>query len=149
MNKFIRQHRLLPGDEIVLPKSLFNLVQHHAVYLGQNQSGEDLIIENKIGHGVKLTRAEDFFPADGVVTRINRFQGTPAQREALVKKAITSLGRSYDLINFNCEHFSNEIRNGSPRSRQVEKIGLGALGILIGVLIFGNNKKTVSRQRWR
>lgn len=147
MNKFIKLHRLLPGDEIVLPKSEFRIVQHHAVYLGQNQAGQDLIIENNVGYGVKLTRVEDFFPADGAVTRINRFQGTPAQREAVVKKAISSLGRSYDLINFNCEHLSNEIRNGSARSRQVEKVGWGIAGILLGLVVFGGNS-TSKRRRY-
>lgn len=147
MNKYVYQHRLRPGDEIVLPKSAFNLVQHYAVYLGEDNAGTSWIVENKQGHGVKLTKADDFFPAGGSVTRINRFTGSALEREALVKKALDSVGRSYHLINFNCEHFSTELRSGRARSRQVEKVGWGVFLLVVAGALFSNGNRGVSRRR--
>jgi len=46
--QLIRQFNLEPGDRIVAPKSLFGIIQHHALYLGYNNLGQHLICENII-----------------------------------------------------------------------------------------------------
>ncbi len=43
MNQKILQPGLLPADRIVVPKSVLRIVQHHALYLGKNHQGIDLI----------------------------------------------------------------------------------------------------------
>lgn len=59
--QLISELNLEPGDRIVVPKSLFGIIQHHALYLGYDSLGQHLICENIIGVGVKLTRVDVFF----------------------------------------------------------------------------------------
>lgn len=132
MNKFIQKYRLQPGDEVVLPKSVFNLVQHYAIYIGRNTYGVDEFIENKIGQGVVITAANEFFPADGKLTRINRFKGSTYDRIIAIRKAKSFIGKPYNAMLFNCEHFTSHVRTGKARSKQVENVGW----LLAGVLLF-------------
>ncbi len=133
MNQKILQLGLLPADRIVVPKSGLRIVQHHALYLGQNHLGVDLIAENKIGFGVRLVTATDFFKDVIEVTRIEKFNGTNYQRKIAVQKALNKLGQPYHLIDYNCQHFVNEIQYGRIESEQV-KNSLIACGLL---LVFG------------
>lgn len=142
MGKHIQQHRLTPGDEIVLPKSIFNVVQHHAFYLGTDHQGQEWMIENKIDQGVILTSVATFFASHPTITRINRFTGSAYERRDLVEKALRSLGRAYSLINFNCEHFTTEVRTGKARSRQIEKLGWGlAVAYVIGIFLTPSKRR--------
>lgn len=140
MNRFFTQWNLKPGDEVVLPKSNFNIVQHHAVYIGADYSGSHWMVENKIGQGVVLTHVDLFFRTNPSLTRINKFHGSGYERKVLVQKALKSVGKPYNLINYNCEHFSNDLRNGMPRSRQVESIGLGLIAAVIVGAILSNKQ---------
>lgn len=58
MTQEISQLGLLPADRIVVPKSGLQIVEHHALYLGRNHLGVDLIAENKIGSCVRLVTAD-------------------------------------------------------------------------------------------
>lgn len=133
MNQKILQLGLLPADRIVVPKSGLRIVQHHALYLGQNHFGVDLIAENKIGFGVRVVTAADFFKDVIEITRIEKFNGTNYQRKISVQKALNKMGQHYDLIDYNCQHFANEIQYGRIESEQV-KNGLIACGLM---LVFG------------
>src|SRR5579864_2499912 len=110
MNQKIKQLGLLPADRIVVPKSGLRIIQHHAVYLGQNHLGVDLIADNKIGFGVRLVTAADFFKDVIEVTRIEKFRGNNYERKLAVQKALDKMGQPYHLINYNCQHFANEIQ---------------------------------------
>lgn len=136
MNRTIKKYNILPGDEIVVPKSNWNLVQHHAIYLGYDYNGIDWMIENNVNAGVRLITANDFFGQVTQINAINPFKGTNAQRKALVQKALTSVGQPYSLINFNCQHFTSELLTGKRESYQVQYVAtaLAAL-VVIGVLI--------------
>lgn len=142
--QLIRQFNLEPGDRIVVPKSLFGLVQHHALYLGYNEYGEHLICENVIGVGVKLTRVEDFFSEVESVTRIEKFAGNNFERKQIVQKALTRLGKPYNLINYNCESFCNDVQHNVIKSAQVS-VGLfiGFVGIMIALLNTDYGKQNV------
>lgn len=122
----VKHFNLEPGDRIIIPKSLFGLVQHHALYLGYNNLGQHLICENVFGVGVKLTRVEDFFYDVKNVTRIEKFQGNNFERKQIVQKTLTKLGKPYSLINYNCESFCNDIQHNVIKSPQV------SAGLLIG-----------------
>jgi uncharacterized protein YycO len=126
MNQTIAYHGILPCDTIIVPKSGFNIVQHFAVYIGQDFYGRDILIENKAGHGVRLVYADNFFNEAPTITRIEKFTGTNYERYDKVKRALQKIGKPYNLINYNCEHFAREVRTGIPSSAQVGT----ALGIL-------------------
>ena len=129
MHPMISKLGLLPADRIIVPKSGLRLVQHLAVYLGQNQYGLDIIAENKIGYGVRLVTAEDFFKDVIEVTRVEKFRGSNSERKVVVQNALLKLNQPYDLINYNCQHFANEITKGKIESEQVNNV----FGILKGV----------------
>lgn len=133
--QLVKEFNLEPGDRIVIPKSLFGLVQHHALYLGCDEFGQHLICENVIGVGVKLTRVEDFFSGVESVTRIEKFLGSNFERKQIVQKSLARLGKPYNLINYNCESFCNDVQHNIIRSAQVS-IGLFVcfFGLMLAVL---------------
>jgi uncharacterized protein YycO len=132
MRNAIQQLALLPGDRVVVPKSEFRLVQHHALYIGKNHHDEDLMIENKIGIGVRVVSAEEFFRDVIDVTRIERFTGTNRDRRLAVQRALSMIGVPYHLINYNCQHFANEIQHNRVESDQVQK---GVFGVVVLALL--------------
>jgi hypothetical protein len=139
MNSTIKHLALQPGDRIVIPKSQMGMVQHHALYIGTNSSGEDLIIENKIGYGIRIVTAKDFFSECIGITKVERFCGTNQERRSRIERALSMVGVPYDLITYNCEHFANDIQHGIARSRQIET---GLLALAIAAVFWLNpNKK--------
>lgn len=139
MNSIIKHLALQPGDRIVIPKSQMGMVQHHALYIGTDSSGRDLIIENKIGYGIRVVATEDFLSDCIGITKIERFAGSEQERRRSIEKALAMVGLPYDLITYNCEHFANDIQHGIVKSRQVEN-GLAALAIAAIFWLNRNNK---------
>jgi hypothetical protein len=127
---------LQPGDRVVVPKSAWHLVQHHALYLGYDDFGNHYMCENVIGVGVKLTRVGDFFNGVSKVTRIERYTGSNYERRLVVQDALSRLGLPYKLINYNCESFVNDVLYKRPDSAQVGTVfGLLGLAALIGLVV--------------
>jgi uncharacterized protein YycO len=145
MNQQIQQLGFLPGDRIIVPKSGFRIIQHHALFLGQNYHGVDLIAENKIGIGVRLITADDFFKDVIEVTKIEKFNGNNYQRKIAVQKALQKLGQPYHLIDYNCQHFVNEIQHNHIKSEQIDglfeglKVAAG-IAILLGLFNLFTNE---------
>jgi len=136
MSSYVQHYNLKPGDEIIVPKSGFNIIQHHALYLGYDEDGTDWIIENIISIGVRLIAADDFFHINPKINEIRRFVGTNAQRRQLVEKALREVGAPYNLIVYNCQHFTSEMKTGKAQSKQVENVIVtGFFFLFIGALL--------------
>jgi len=128
---------LKSGDEIIVPKSGLNIVQHHALYLGLDEQGTDWIIENAYGVGVRLVTADNFFKLNPHINEIRIFTGDSQERRQLVERALRKIGQPYNLIDYNCQHFTSEIKTRTKRSRQVETAVVRSFVVLlIGALIF-------------
>jgi len=127
---YIKFYNLKPGDKVEVPKSNFNLVQHHAAVLGQDFQGQDLMVENVAGSFVRVITADEFFLANPKITRITPFKGSNLERRIAIQRALEKVGSPYDLINFNCEHFANYVQKGKATSDQVGW-GLLILGIIV------------------
>lgn len=137
-NDLVNHYNLKPADRIVVPKSDFRIVQHHTLYLGHDELGQHWIYENVIGVGVTLTRVQDFFHANKVVTRINRFKGSDNERRNAVNRALQQVGKPYSLITFNCEHAVNVAVHNRAHSPQVANVfGLVLFFLAIGMLARG------------
>ena len=134
MKKNIALLDLAPGDRIIIPKSEFRIVQHHGIYLGKNNSGVDLVAENKIGYGVRMVSLTAFFGNVREVARIDKFKGNNYERRKLVERIVSKLGHRYDLINYNCQHFANDMLNNEIKSEQVDNL-LEGLKIAAGVIL--------------
>lgn len=134
--QLVEHLNLQPGDRVVVPKSAWQLVQHHALYLGYDDFGNHYMSENVIGVGVKLTRVADFFHGVPEVTRIEPYRGSNYERRLVVERALAKLGQPYNLISYNCESFVNDALYHQPKSAQVANVA-GALGLalLVGLLV--------------
>lgn len=130
-------NNLKPADRLVLPKSELGLVQHHAIYLGKDAFGIRQYIENYIGKGVRVIDESHLFRDGFIATRIEPFMGINFQRIEAVKRAISLIGKQYDLINFNCEHYANTVQHKKSYSNQVvNTIGLSVLALIVGIGFF-------------
>lgn len=103
------------GDRVLIPKSPFQLVQHHGIC-----AGKGFFYENVIGKGVVRTHESVFFAGVQKITSIQRFVGTSQQLYLAMQRAESLVGQPYQLLTFNCEHYANYVLHGEPRSQQVE-----------------------------
>ncbi len=129
---YAMKYGLQPADRIKEPIFQTGFSKHHSIYLGIDESGQEWVVENHKLHGVRLVRADQFFK-EGQDYRIERFTGNQADRITAVKRALGVLGKPYDLILFNCEHYSSYVQTGKAESQQVN-VAIAALAGLI--LIF-------------
>lgn len=115
------------------------LVQHHAIYLGKDAFGIRQYIENYIGKGVRVIDESHLFRDGFIATRIEPFMGINFQRIEAVKRAISLIGKQYDLINFNCEHYANTVQHKKSYSNQVvNTIGLSVLALIVRIGFLNN-----------
>lgn len=138
MTEIYNLKNLQPGDRLVLPKSNFGFVQHHAIYIGNDTYGNRQYVENYIGKGVQVVN-ENYLFRDGYhLTRIEPFGGNDFQRRLAVNRAVSLIGTQYDLVNFNCEHYANAVQYNKSFSRQVVNGILATL--LLAVIDIGYSK---------
>jgi hypothetical protein len=136
MNKYVNQYNLRTGDEIIVPKSTFNIIQHHALYLGIDENGTAWIIENVINIGVRLISTDDFFKINPTINEIRTYHGSQQDRHKLIERALNKVGTAYDLFNYNCQHFTSDLLRDEAESKQVQKSLAGlVLFFLIGLAI--------------
>jgi hypothetical protein len=126
---FIKAYKLEAGDTVVVPKSEWEVIQHHALYVGCDPNGHRYMCENVIGKGVKLTRLKDFLNGTNKVSSIKKFSGTPRERYTVIQNALAKLGRPYNLLSYNCEHFVNDVLTKKPASAQVN-LALGWAAVI-------------------
>lgn len=143
--QLVANRNLQIGDRIVVPKSSFNMVQHHAIFMGY-ESGQFWFIENKENIGVRIINAETFFSDVSKITRIVRFIPKYGYtRNDLYRKALSMVGRPYHLTKYNCESFANELQYGVVESKQAKTgamlvVFLGLLFIVSLAFSLSNNK---------
>jgi len=134
MNRKFYLDTLHPADRLVIPKSSLRLVQHHAIYLGKDNNGNRVYIENAIGKGVQIISEAHLFRGGYELTRVKRFTGNQQQRNAAVQFAMQLQGKQYDLLNFNCEHYANTVQHRKTHSNQVGNgLALGLFALVLGI----------------
>lgn len=123
---------LQPADRLVLPKSNASIVQHHVIYYGKDGVGNRLYLENAIGKGVQLVSETHVFRDGKAITRVERFLGNQYQRNAAIQRATQLIGKQYNLLKFNCEHYANTVQHRKNHSKQVGNgvMLAGALALL-------------------
>lgn len=142
IRQFIAHNRLRPGDALELIYPVAGFPKHYTVFMG-TRNGNPEFIANMM-EGIRLVRDKELsgFLVKYEVRKIERFQGSDAERKTVVRKALTRLGeKAYNIIHNNCEHFKNWVLYGESKSDQVDKIGsaiaLGGLGLLLAGTIGG------------
>lgn len=131
---YAMKYGLQPADRIKEPIFQTGFSKHHSIYLGIDESGQEWVVENHKLHGVRLVRSDVFFK-EGQNYRIERFTGSYSDRVAAVKRALGILGKPYDLILFNCEHYATYVQKGKAESKQIgNALLLAATILLIGLV---------------
>lgn len=93
-------------------------------------------IHNQKGNCVVLTNLQTF--SGGLPIRvIARVNGGWFRREQVVQRALTLMGKRYDLLNFNCEHAAYYAATGVARSPQ---LGWAVLGLAVFGLVWAFRK---------
>lgn len=131
---FAHRYNLQPADRLIEPIFQTGLSQHHAIYLGVDSQGTEWVVENYKFVGVRLISAETFFRNKRQIT-VNRFDGSHIDRFNAVKRALSLLGKPYDLINYNCEHYASYVQNGKAESKQVNVATLILAALFISAAI--------------
>lgn len=124
---------LRSADLIKSPKSLFDLVQHYALFWGYDANGDAWVVENIVGQGVVYTRIDQFLARVGKITQIIPFPGDEWMRPGVIERANSRIGRKYDALHYNCEHFVNDSLNFVTASKQADTVK----GILAGLALVG------------
>lgn len=125
------------GDLIVRTKGVVST--HYMVYLGFIGNIE-MVAENQVGCGVRIVSLMDAL-ANNSIKRIERFTGNHAQRSQVLSKVKQYIGKAYDLIMFNCEHFARMISNGKIESKQVQNSAVASGIVGVGLMAFARSKE--------
>lgn len=143
LRNFIYANGLQEADAIIAKKRGWGVFDHFIIYMG-NKYGQHLFIANDANGGVKwfsesevIALVKNFDPV-----KVRKFMGNYHQRQGAIDRAKQEIGKSYSLVDFNCEHLANYVQYGVRESRQVQgwKAGLGiAAGLLLAAFIFNND----------
>lgn len=111
--------QLFPGDVF----AVIGAYEHHIIYTGVRDWSQQDIIHNDKSGGVQRARLQGLV-AGQRCKLVRRFVGNAWQREQAVRFALSLEGTRYDLLNFNCEHFSSLVQTGRPESPQLQALAV-------------------------
>lgn len=137
------------GDKFSIPVQAGLGIRHYGIYVGpRGPAGED-VVHNRKGAGVEfdyLARVCGVLPV-----RIER-RAAPGTEELIVRRALSLLGKRYNLFEFNCEHFASVVQQGVNKSSQVSTglgLALGAVGLLVAHSLVGRGEYDPVVDRYR
>ena len=83
------------------------------------------------------------------IDAIEKFTGNNIARKMAVQKALRLIGKPYHLIDYNCEHFANDIQFAKPESKQVNDFFYHVKAVIgvITILYFVTQLITIKEQR--
>jgi len=134
----INYQKIQIGDRLVRTKGgVFS--KHHAVYAGFHEN-QHIVAENQIKVGVRYILLNQFLK-EGTLKRIDYNKHSVNAQEQIIERINNKMGATYSILNYNCEHFANEILTGIKESKQVKTgISLSIIATLCA-LAFGNKFK--------
>ena len=125
------------GDLIVREKGPFST--HYIVWIGW-RNGVRVVAENHSTQGVRYTSLEVALGGQPI-KRFEKFGGNEFQRRLVISRINRMLGRSYDLVVFNCEHFARWISTGRLVSNQV-RVAINIL-LVVGAFMLTNKNSNI------
>ncbi|MEP3055827.1 lecithin retinol acyltransferase family protein [Ascidiaceihabitans sp.] len=115
------EHSLKLGDIISVSKAI--VIRHYGIYIGNNQV---IHASPSCGKVCKIS-LEKFKIGKAIQVHTSPSRYSPPQ---IVMRAKSRLGRTYNLIDANCEHFKNEVVHGIAFSDQKKAV------LTVGALFF-------------
>ena len=128
------------GDKVSRLKRGLPFIRHYAVYVGMDIYERHIFAENNAQNGVQYVLADEFF-RDSISVKIESTSRNLAQRQRAVEFAVRRIGQKYNLLNYNCESFANEVTTGIPSSKQVGW-GISLAVLFVGGVIVNNVRKS-------
>ncbi len=128
---FAQKMNLQPGDVVIVPKSNLKIVRHYMIFEGVNHFGQECYLENNNYYGVRRITGETFTQENPTYFEVRRFVGNENQRYWAIHRAQSLIGRSYNLLTFNCEHYANHVQYNKDISPQVAISSIAATVLLI------------------
>jgi len=110
--------------------------RHVGVYAGPRFDRRDVVHNNKFG-GVVLSSFAEFSGGSPVYIQ-QKASGDYFDREIIKQRALSLLGKKYDLLLFNCEHAATFAQSGQAKSPQLQ--GFALLGLLfVGLAVLARD----------
>lgn len=135
----IDYEKLKIGDRLVRTKGGI-LSKHHVLYAGY-WNNQHIIAENQMGFGVQYITLNQFLNEGGFDRAEYNNYNDESQTE-IIRRINQKIGAKYSLIEYNCEHFVNDILTGIAESKQI-KTGIAVgIGVALCLLAFGNKTKS-------
>lgn len=115
------------GDKAWTPARRLPGKRHYGIWDEEHRS----FIHNTHPGGVQYASPERFVNGRVFIEK----RAAPGFEHEVVRRARTLLGRSYDLVLFNCEHFVNYAAHGVAKSPQLQgALGMALFGWLLSTL---------------
>lgn len=134
---------LYQGDTIITPYKQFFGLSHYAIFAGTCSNGINWALHNIPNVGVCWIKLDDLLTKG--YERIDRFGGNMESRYQILKNAVAKIGKEYNILTYNCEHFVNEVQTGIPKSYQLRNAIIAVIFILIiyKILNLKNHETTI------
>src|SRR5437016_695383 len=120
------------GDKLRVLSAL--AIYHYGIYIGSWGHYRECVVHNAKFKQVEIATLAVF--SDGRQVEIaERVARTPWDASEIVDRALSVVGRRYDLLNFNCEHVVSYALKGqavSPTARAAV-----AVTVLVGIVLLG------------
>jgi hypothetical protein len=126
------------GDRIIRTKGgIFS--KHHVIYAGFWNGGH-LIAENQLGFGVRYITLEQFV-GEGTIEKIEYYNYDENSQAEIINRINDKIGMQYSLLNYNCEHFVNDVLTNIVESKQIKTALAISIGVTLCYLAFKKNKE--------
>ena len=116
---------LKPGDHIKVDEGLYD---HHMMVVNAVSNRTIRVIHNSKEAG-RVEERNVRYKREDIIRLV---YSSPYSGQEIIRRARRWIGKEYNLLWSNCEHFATEMRTGTPVSYQV-----GTLGIILAVVCIG------------
>ena len=99
-----------------------------------------MVAENQVEVGVRYITLDQFL-SEGNIERIDYNNFSENAQTKILDRINNKIGTQYDLLKYNCEHFTNEILTGISESKQVRTGIALSVGVSLCLLAFGLGSK--------
>ena len=118
---------LKPGAHIKVNQGWYD---HHMIVVNVVSYNTITVIHNSKEAGRVEENNVHYKPEDIILL----VYSSPYSRQEIIGRARQWIGKQYNLLWDNCEHFATEVRTGEGQSLQVQKaVAVGAAGLVIGI----------------
>jgi hypothetical protein len=119
------------GDRLTRQKGLIE--EHYGIFCGVHR-GFPIVAETQHFRGVRYISLEEFLLwGVGKIEKVDAFPGTEKERKSVVPKVNELLGSTYNMANFNKDHFTESTEKEKASGDQVTAktiVGLGLLALI-------------------